>query len=107
MVLVLGLKVDPQTRCQHWQSPLDVIAIKMHCCGAYYACKDCHEALADHPITVWPRDQWETKAVLCGVCKTELTIADYLASGYECPACRAPFNPGCRKHYEFYFKTLE
>lgn len=103
---VHGLELDPQTRCTHWHSPLDVIAIRMACCGEYYACKDCHEALARHAIAVWPREQWETKAVLCGVCGAELTIAAYMASGYACPSCGAGFNPGCRKHYAFYFETI-
>src|ERR1700761_3047801 len=100
---VRGLGLDSQIRCTHYHSALDVIAIKMACCGLYYACKDCHDALADHPLTPWPRSQWNTPAILCGACKTEFTIEAYLASNNHCPACNAAFNPGCRNHYHFYF----
>jgi uncharacterized CHY-type Zn-finger protein len=101
---VHGVDLDPQTRCVHYHTAADVIAIKMKCCGLYYACKDCHDALAGHKIQVWPRNQWMQKAVLCGCCRTELTISDYMASEHRCPACGAEFNPGCRKHYRFYFE---
>jgi uncharacterized CHY-type Zn-finger protein len=100
---VRGVEIDAETRCVHYHSELDIIAIKMACCGVYYACKDCHEALAGHAIRVWPRFEWGTRAVLCGVCGHELTIQEYMDSGYRCPHCRAAFNPRCRKHYEFYF----
>ena len=100
---IRGLDIDEQTRCVHYHSPLDIIAIKMKCCGVYYACKDCHEALAGHAIEVWPRNEWEQRAVLCGACGHELAITEYMASGYACTKCRAAFNPGCRNHYHFYF----
>jgi uncharacterized CHY-type Zn-finger protein len=100
---IRGVDLDEQTRCAHYHSPLDIIAIKMKCCGVYYACKDCHEVLAGHAIEVWPREEWEQRAVLCGACGHELTIAEYMASGYACTKCHAAFNPGCRNHYQFYF----
>ncbi|MFC5863539.1 CHY zinc finger protein [Acidicapsa dinghuensis] len=100
---VQGIDLDAQTRCAHYRSPLDIIAIKMKCCGVYYACKDCHEALAGHSVETWPQSEWTQPAVLCGVCGEELSIEQYMASGYECPACGAAFNPGCRNHYHFYF----
>lgn len=96
--------MDAETRCAHYHSPVDIVAIRMKCCGAYYACKDCHDALADHPIEVWLRGEREKKAVLCGACGSELTIAEYLAGGYRCAFCRAEFNPACRHHYRFYFE---
>ena len=43
-------------------------------------------------------------AVLCGACGTQLTVRQYLACDNRCPACAAPFNPGCRLHYRFYFE---
>jgi uncharacterized CHY-type Zn-finger protein len=101
---VRGLEVDGQTRCAHYHSPVDIIAIKMKCCGDYYACKDCHLALADHEVVLWPRNEWGEKGILCGACGAELTINNYLASGYRCPMCRAEFNPECRRHYHFYFE---
>ena len=100
---VLGLHVDPQTRCSHYRSDLDVIAIKLRCCGEYYACKECHDALANHALEPWPRGEFDSNAVLCGVCGSELSIDAYLVSGDSCPACAARFNPGCRRHHHFYF----
>jgi uncharacterized CHY-type Zn-finger protein len=102
---VRGVDLDPETRCAHWDAALDVIAIRMKCCGVYYACRDCHEALADHAAQVWPRAEWDEKAVLCGVCGTELSIRLYLDCANTCPACGAKFNPGCRSHYHFYFEA--
>lgn len=101
---VHGLNVDPETRCSHYNNALDIIAIKMRCCGIYYACKDCHIALADHGIEVWPRSEWGEKAILCGACGTELTIDRYLNCGHRCPMCNAEFNTACRSHHQYYFE---
>ena len=100
---VRGIDLDAETRCAHYKTPRDILAIKMKCCGVYYACKDCHEALAGHASEVWPRGEWNELAVLCGACGHEMSIAQYMGSGYACPACGADFNPGCRNHYHFYF----
>ena len=63
---VRGVNLDAQTRCAHFHGSTDIIAIKMKCCGVYYACKDCHAALADHPSEIWPEGEWEEKAILLG-----------------------------------------
>ncbi|MEO7017449.1 MAG: CHY zinc finger protein [Leifsonia sp.] len=98
-----GQTIDDQTRCVHYGTELDVIAIKFRCCGRYYPCHLCHLEDADHPAEQWPIVERDQRAVLCGVCSTELTITGYLAvSG--CPTCRAPFNPGCRLHLSLYFE---
>ena len=104
---VRGIDVDPETRCAHYNKPVDIVAIKMKCCGIYYACKDCHAALAGHEIEVWPQAEWGRKAILCGACGEELTIAEYMASGNRCPACAAEFNSACRHHYHFYVAMRE
>ena len=101
---VRGLELDPQSRCAHWHSPLDIVALKMRCCGVYYACRACHDALADHPAQLWARAERETPAVLCGACQAELSIAAYLACDDRCPTCAAPFNPGCKLHRHLYFE---
>ena len=101
---VHGIGLDAQTRCTHYDKPVDVIAIKMKCCSAYYVCKDCHDALADHEIEVWLPREWDQRAILCGACGTELTIRQYLECSEQCPECGAMFNPGCRSHYHFYFE---
>jgi uncharacterized CHY-type Zn-finger protein len=102
---VRGVDLDAQTRCAHYRTQRDIVAIKMKCCGVYYACKDCHAALAGHPIQVWPQSEWDAPAVLCGSCGTELSINRYLQCGSQCPVCGAAFNPGCRSHYHFYFEN--
>jgi uncharacterized CHY-type Zn-finger protein len=102
---VRGLDLDSETRCAHWRTPLDIIAIKMRCCGVYYACRDCHDALADHPARVWPRSAWDEAAVLCGACGAELSVNAYLACHNRCPSCAAAFNPGCKLHHHLYFEA--
>jgi len=102
---IRGIDLDRETRCAHWHSALDIVAIRMKCCGVHYACRDCHDALADHAAEVWPRDEWNVQAILCGACGAEMSIRDYLASADRCPACGAGFNPGCRLHRSSYFEA--
>src|SRR5258708_3907276 len=101
---VKGVDLDPQTRCAHWHSPLDIIAIRMRCCRTYYACRECHDELADHAPAVGPIAGWDRAAVLWGAWGRELGARDYLACANGCPACAAPFNPGCASHYHLYFE---
>lgn len=101
-VTVHGLDVDGETRCRHYDGPRDVVAIRFRCCGRYYPCFRCHEAVADHAPSVWPAASFDRRAVLCGDCGTELRIADYLGVT-ACPECATGFNPGCRDHYDRYF----
>ncbi|WP_253259885.1 CHY zinc finger protein [Subtercola boreus] len=99
---MLGQSVDDQTRCIHYHSELDVIAIRFACCGEYYPCHLCHTESAGHEVRTWPVAERDALAVLCGVCSSELTIVDYLDVD-ACPYCAAPFNPGCRLHAHLYF----
>ena len=102
---VLGLDVDPETRCSHYHSPRDVVAFRMRCCDRWYACRECHDALAGHEAQLWPRADREERAVLCGACGVELSIRGYLKSADACPVCDAAFNPGCREHHHLYFEV--
>jgi len=95
--------MDEQTRCVHYSSELDVVAIKFKCCGAYYPCYSCHEETADHPAEVWPRESWNENAILCGRCGYTMTIQEYLDNPAGCPHCRGAFNPRCANHYHLYF----
>jgi uncharacterized CHY-type Zn-finger protein len=104
---VRGVDLDGQTRCVHYRSAVDIVAIKMRCCGVYYACKDCHVALAGHVIAVWGRGEWDARAVLCGACGVEMTIREYMDCESRCPGCGAGFNPGCKNHWRFYFEGEE
>ena len=99
---VLGPTVDAQTRCVHYRTHLDVIAIRFACCDEYYPCHLCHAEAAGHPAHTWPAAERDRHAVLCGVCGTELTIAEYRRT-QDCPACSAAFNPGCSLHAHLYF----
>lgn len=103
-VSVLGPVVDDQTRCIHYASPVDIIAIRFACCGEYYPCYSCHEETASHAVKVWPLDQRDQRAILCGVCRHELTINQYLAVTC-CPSCDSKFNPRCHLHLDKYFEV--
>jgi len=104
-VRIFGKPVDAQTRCVHWHSALDIIAIKFKCCDQYYPCYSCHEETTDHEAVVWPKTEFGEKAILCGVCGHELTISEYMTCNNTCPKCAAQFNPGCSNHYHLYFET--
>lgn len=102
-IKVKGKIVDDHTRCSHYHSIRDVIAIRMKCCNEYYACIFCHTETAGHSASIWPIPEFDTKAVLCGKCYNEMTITEYLQSDHQCPFCKASFNPGCINHYKYYF----
>jgi uncharacterized CHY-type Zn-finger protein len=106
-VALCGVDVDEETRCRHYDDKRDVIAIKFPCCGTYYPCFECHAEVVDHEAERWPRANFEEAAILCGVCRTELTIEAYLDCGDTCPNCGAAFNPGCRTHHHLYFESSE
>ena len=103
-IKVNGKAVDEQTRCVHYHSALDIIAIKFKCCRVYYPCYYCHKEAADHEPMVWNKEEFETKAILCGACMHEMTIVQYKTSNYCCPVCAAAFNPACVNHYHLYFE---
>ncbi|SCW00834.1 LAFE_0C13036g1_1 [Lachancea fermentati] len=109
MCLIRGDLVDEESRCVHWHSPLDVIAIKFKCCKTYYACYTCHQSLESHKVEKYSlKEDNNEHLVICGVCKTTMTFDTYRSnSGDErslsCYACHAEFNPGCKLHYSEYF----
>lgn len=105
MIEVKGNVIDKQTRCVHYHSERDVIAIKFYCCQTYFPCVHCHEEHGCGKHAVWPKERFHEKAVLCGVCQTELTIEQYMTSNYHCPHCNAAFNPGCQLHAHYYFEA--
>ncbi len=102
--MVNGKGVDIETRCIHYQSELDIVAIKFKCCAKWYPCFRCHQELAKHEAQVGPRGEFEAKSILCGACGHQLTIAEYLACNFKCPDCETGFKPGCRNHYHLYFE---
>ena len=102
---IRGKLRDNETRCDHYHSEQDIIAIKFYCCDTYYPCISCHLETAKHPPQVWPVNKFNEKAILCGKCKTELTINEYLSTEGSCPFCHAVFNDGCKLHHHLYFDT--
>ena len=103
-MIIKGKILDDQTRCIHYHSPLDIIAIKFKCCNDYYPCYYCHEEGTDHNVETWEKNEYNIKAVLCGVCKYEMTIQEYFDSLNKCPSCGSKFNPKCNDHHHFYFE---
>lgn len=103
MTTAHGRLVDDQTRCVHWNGPTDVIAIRFRCCDRFYACFECHAELETHEAQRWPADEFAADAILCGVCRAELSISAYMQGGNACPSCGAAFNPSCANHHHLYF----
>lgn len=99
---MLGAVVDEMTRCVHYRGATDIIAIRFACCGEYYPCHLCHQESAGHPAQQWASDRRDQRAVLCGACGHELTVAEYFTVT-ACPRCSAAFNEGCVLHREYYF----
>ena len=101
--VVHGRTIDGETRCVHYGTALDVVAIRFRCCDRDYPCISCHAEAETHPVLRWPALQWQENAILCGVCRTELSIDAYRVAA-ACPACGAGFNPGCATHFPLYFE---
>jgi len=102
-VKVIGVNVDEETRCAHYRDERDIIAIKFKCCGNWFPCHQCHRELAGHAAIVWPKEELDVFAVLCGACGRQLTIGEYLNCNSVCPHCGREFNPGCARHSHLYF----
>ena len=104
-VQVKGRPVDGQTRCVHWGGPLDVLAFRFPCCDGWWPCHACHGEAAGHAARPWPRARFGEPSVLCGACRTAMTVPEYVGAPDRCPACGAGFNPGCRSHHPLYVEA--
>ncbi|KIL52076.1 CHY zinc finger protein [Jeotgalibacillus soli] len=102
---VYGPVIDDETRCTHYHSVKDIIAIKFYCCKNYFPCVECHKEDGCGKYAVWPMKEFHEKAILCGSCGSELSIDEYLNCQSTCPQCEAAFNPGCSLHKHFYFEV--
>lgn len=98
-----GIEVDTETRCAHYDSEEDIIAIRFPCCDVYYPCYRCHEATTDHVPERFTQAAFDSQAIYCGRCHTTHSVDSYLESIAECPTCSAPFNPDCEAHHDRYF----
>ena len=103
--MVRGKVLDEETRCAHYHAEIDRIAIKFYCCNTYYPCYECHQEDGCGAPAVWPIEKFGEKAVLCGGCGYELTVAEYLDCQSICPTCSVAFNPGCSLHRYLYFES--
>ncbi len=99
-----GIGVESQTRCAHYHSELDIIAIRFKCCGGWFPCFECHRETTEHLPEVWAMTERDEKAILCGGCGHQLTINEYFNCGAVCPNCERNFNLKCANHYELYFE---
>jgi uncharacterized CHY-type Zn-finger protein len=104
-VKVIGVKVDEETRCTHYDGERDIIAIKFKCCGDWFPCHECHAEVGGHAAVVWPNEEFDTPAILCGACGYQLTVREYLDCDSVCPHCRRQFNPACAEHRPLYFES--
>jgi uncharacterized CHY-type Zn-finger protein len=102
-VEVSGVDVDPETRCAHYRGLNDIIALKFKCCGKWFPCHLCHEELAQHEAVVWPENEFDSVAVLCGACGKQMRVQEYWRCASTCPGCGRSFNPGCIEHAHYYF----
>ncbi|WP_080506069.1 CHY zinc finger protein [Halorubrum sp. BV1] len=105
VVPLRGVAVDSETRCAHWDSPVDVVALRFGCCEAYYPCDACHDAVTNHEAEPWPRNRFDESAALCGRCRATLPARVFLDADDACPCCGVAFNPGCRAHVDRYFEV--
>lgn len=80
MVEAQGFLVDKQTRCIHYHSKLDIIALQCYDCKKYYACYWCHDSLENHIFEPYPLSLIQDKPILCGVCLKLLTYKQYKES---------------------------
>ncbi|MDO5634840.1 MAG: CHY zinc finger protein [Micrococcus sp.] len=111
-VVVDGVGMDEQTRCVHYRTTRDVVALRLGCCAVYYACRQCHDERADHAAVVVPARDADQPRARCGVCGALMTVREYralhtdtgAAEAPHCPRCRAEFNPGCALHDHLYFE---
>ena len=102
-VNIVGARVDGETRCAHYRSERDIIAIKFKCCGRWFPCYECHAEFAGHAAEVWRKSEFNEPVILCGGCGQRLTAREYLDSESVCPRCGRAFNPGCVSHHHLYF----
>ena len=82
---IYGLLVDNESRCQHYHTELDIVALKCFDCLKYYACYQCHDSLEEHSFRAYPCHLKQDKVLICGV--------------YQ-----HAFNLACSKHYDIYFE---
>src|SRR5690625_8025706 len=82
--ILKGTVLDSETRCSHYHTELDRIAIKFYCCQTYFPCYLCHKESGCGETKVWPYDKLDKKAILYGACGEELTSKSYQNMEHKC-----------------------
>lgn len=100
---IYGKLIDDETRCVHYHSEKDIVALQCATCRKFYPCYQCHNEAENHRFHVWQSNQFHENAVYCGHCRSTLSIHSYLNTT-KCPQCHHSFNPNCAKHYHLYFQ---
>ncbi len=101
---IQGDTIDEATRCMHHGKPEDIVAFRFRCCQEWYPCRACHDENVDHGTETWRPGELNEHAVLCGACKTTMTLDAYIACQHACPYCGTSFNPACKTHWDRYFE---
>ena len=102
MPKVYGSLIDNETRCIHYHTFLDIIAIKFKCCEKYYPCYQCHNEHESHNIQRWSAEEFHKRRYFVEFVKMN-SIHDYMMTE-TCPNCQAHFNSRCKFHYHLYFE---
>eukprot|EP00939_MAST-03C_sp_MAST-3C-sp1_P005473 g5473.t1 len=103
-VFGVGVGTYKETRCTHWHSALDRVAIQASCCLKFYACVQCHDACESHRWKPWKAStSLQHHALLCGACGNTFSFVSYFSSPDKCSTCSASFNPNCKRHWDVYF----
>lgn len=78
MFKVYGLLIDIEICCCYYFIEEDIIVIKFKCCNKYYLCYKCYNEFEKYVIKCWFEFLFNEKVILCGVCKYELIINEYM-----------------------------
>lgn len=98
---IYGIKIDQQSRCIHYHTKNDIVALMCRQCQKFYACYKCHDELNNH--TFRPVYANQVHNILCGNCRSLLKYNQYKLN--YCPYCQHSFNPKCIIHHSIYFKN--
>ncbi|TWT11350.1 hypothetical protein FRX54_03460 [Streptococcus sp. sy004] len=99
---IYGDVVDLETRCLHYHSARDIVALRCFSCRRYYPCYHCHDTYEQHTYQAYS-SQSEDEVVFCGACQIGMTALAYRQGKSVCPNCSAAFNPACKEHESIYF----
>ncbi|SUJ60260.1 zinc finger protein [Staphylococcus aureus] len=72
MPIVYGSLIDTETRCLHYFTEEDIIAIKFKCCNKYYPCYKCHNEFEKHAIKRWSEPSFNEKSNLMRCMQTRI-----------------------------------